>query len=141
MANNPSLQQRAGRNIGIESLPPFIHSAGAPEVEVTPGSGAVGQPATLLEAVESGLRTPFTRAATNGYIFNHQAEEVFVGVFFEDGLGNSMLIGFQSVPASGAAAIDLSGAAPGENPFTPLKPLCLCDDEKLVARAATAPVP
>lgn len=140
MANTP-LEKRAGRNIGIESLPPFIHSAGAPEVEVTPGTGALGQPATLLEAVESGLRSPFIRATTNGYVFNRQADEVNVNVYFEDGLGNSMLIGLVNVAASDSAPLDLSGGVPGDNPFNPYKPLCLCDDEKLVVRAATVLVP
>jgi hypothetical protein len=130
---NQPLQQRAGRNIGIETLPVFLQAAGAPEI-VVPITGA-GTYTTLLEAVEGVLRTPFTRGEEAGFVFNLDASACDFGVFFEDDAGNRMLIAVGSVDASGTLALDLSVNGSAVNPFTPAKPLCLFDGEKIVITA------
>jgi hypothetical protein len=143
MANKP-LQSRAGRNVGIESLPVFLQAAGAPEVVIDniPAQPAVSAPVTLMEAVESALRTPFTRGEESGTIFNKDVSNVGVGVYFEDDQGNQMLIAAVLTLAGSVAPLNLALTGVDANPFTPAKPLSLCHGEKLVARAATpAPIP
>lgn len=140
MADKP-LQQRAGRNIGIEVLPPYVQAAGSPEVPVVPGSnGVLGSAAVLMEAVENALRTPFTRGEANAQVFNSEASDVGVGVTFDDGQGNRLTIAGVLVTTGTAAPFifsDFSGACP----FTSDLPLCLCDGEKLLVQAAAAPAP
>jgi hypothetical protein len=136
MANQP-LEKRAGRNIGIESLPVFLQAAGAPEVLIAnvPEAPTLSTAVTLLEGVEGALRTPFTRGEEAGMIFNPEADIAVVGVYFEDELGNRMLIALNFAAADAATPLDLSVTGSDVNPFTPAKPLSLCDGEKLVVRA------
>jgi hypothetical protein len=139
MAENIPLEQRAGRNIGIESLPVFIQAAAGPEVAVTsigssePGGAAV----TLMTAVKNAVRTPFTRGPANGMVFNKDASNTALYlVWLDDGEGNLFLIDSGSVGGGDVEPLDLSGAGPGDpNAFTPAKPLCLCGNEKLIMRA------
>jgi len=142
MANEP-LEKRAGRNIGIESLPVFLQAAGAPEVYLNnvPTEPALSSSATLLEAVESALRTPFTRGEESGMCFSSEAAVATLRVYFDDGEGNEMLIATVAISAGSVAPLDLSVNGSEINPFTPSKPLSLCDDEKIIVRASLAAVP
>jgi hypothetical protein len=133
MSNVP-LKQRAGKNIGVESLPVFLIAAGAPEVPVpsiaaaTPG----GTPAVLLEGVADGLRTPTVRGAISGYAFNNGASDVVAAIYFVDDLGNKMRIAEVPVTAAlGYAPLDLTG----DNVFNTEKVLSLDVGEKLTCQA------
>lgn len=128
------LQRRAGRNIGIESMPVFIQAAGAPE-EVVPTSGSQK---TVLAGVPTGLRTPFT-CETNGYAFNTDAASVNYLVFFEDSLGNQMCIGGGTVAAATADQMGWQTFNGNDTPFTPQVPLCLAEGEKIIITAVPTP--
>ena len=140
MSNVP-LKQRAGKNIGVESLPVFLIAAGAPEVPVpsiaaaTPG----GTPAVLLEGVADGLRTPFVRGTNSGFAFNTGADDVTAAIYFVDDLGNKMRIAEVNVTtAPGYAALDIESG----QVFNLSKPLSLDVGEKLTCQAyLTTPVP
>jgi len=139
MSNVP-LKQRAGRNIGVESLPVFLIAAGAPEVPVpsiaaaTPG----GTPAVLLEGVADGLRTPFVRGSTSGFAFNTGAADVTAAIYFVDDLGNKMRIAEVVVPLNGSIALDIDAG----NVFGLAQVLSLAEGEKMTCQAyLTPPVP
>lgn len=128
MPNRP-LQQRAGRNIGIESLAVFLQAAGALPVDV-----AVDCPkTTLLEAVQNALRTPRMQS-NSGFVFNDTGAQQLLKVYLQDKLNNSMLITSTVIPASGGP-LDLTGV------FSPSMPLCLCDGERLVATSTPFALP
>lgn len=143
MTDKP-LQQRAGRNIGIESLAVFRQAAGAPEVVATIGAdidASPGPQVTVMEGVEKALRTPTMTAAVgtgpfSGWAFNSETVTLpQLKFYFQDELGNKMLIANISSPLGGGP-LDLAVTPPSTpNPFTLFKPLCLCEDEKIVMRA------
>jgi hypothetical protein len=125
------LQQRAGRNIGIESSPVFLQSAGGPEIAVKASGDTV-----IMEGVASAVRTPFTRGNFSGTVFNDTVAAFFFNVYFKDELGNELLLTtVQTVNPNSSIDLDLTGAGV----FTPDLPLSLCEGEKLVLRSTTRP--
>ena len=138
MAANIPLQQRAGRNIGIESLPVFLQAAGAPEVVAQTGV-PFGPRVTLFKGVSNALRTPYLRAPSSGRVFCADTDPSgALGVFFQDDQGNEMLIAGVLMVAAGSYPLDLDSAPA---PFLNDKPLNLGFGEKLVAAAAGGPSP
>jgi hypothetical protein len=89
-----------------------------------------------MTAVKSGVRTPFTRGPANGMVFNKDSEDAAYLVWLDDGEGNLFLIDEATISGSSVDPLDLSvDGKDNTNPFTPAKPLCLCDNEKLIMRA------
>ena len=100
MANIP-LQQRAGRNIGIEPslASAFLQDAQAPETDVNTATGAK---TTILECPQGMARAP-QQAGFNqnaGMILNRSAAAFAYDVLFVDDLGNELVIGSGSVAAN-----------------------------------------
>ena len=129
MANIP-LQQRAGRNIGIEPslASAFLQDAQAPETDVNTATGAK---TTILECPEGMARAP-QQAGFNqnaGMILNRSAATFPYEVLFVDDLGNELAINSGSVPANTAQGFSYTdmNATSAEN-------LVLNPGEKIVLR-------
>jgi hypothetical protein len=132
MANIP-LQQRAGRNIGVEVTPPYIQGAAAPQILVAPTGATV-----LMTGRENVARTPYGRARVYdsgawgfGRIFNNTAVSIDWEVSFVDTEGNEMLVASGTVGANSSEELEI-------NEVTGY--WALCAGEKLVLRHAPTPV-
>jgi len=127
MANKP-LQDRAGRNIGIENGPtPFVQALGSRTSEINP---VIGSEVVILECPEDTVRSLQTFCEDNGMLFNKTANVVVVNVFFEDALGNRMYLDNQTVAGNDTDSFNYGV----ENKLLILNP-----GEKIVL--VTAPVP
>jgi hypothetical protein len=62
MPENIPLQQRAGRNIGVQVLPPYLHDAAMPEIAVNP-TGVT----TIMEGKDEVVRTPSIRVFAGNF--------------------------------------------------------------------------
>lgn len=129
MPENIPLQQRAGRNIGIEVLPPYIHGAGAPEIAVNPTGRTV-----IMEGQEGVVRSPSLRLheAAFGFIFNQTAVEYDITILFVDDQNNETEIGDAALLANSVVPLLL------ESPFADGAFLGLCPGEKIVLDSAVA---
>jgi hypothetical protein len=100
MANIP-LQQRAGRNIGIEPslASAFLQDAQGPETDVNTATGAK---TTILECPQGMARAP-QQAGFNqnaGMLINRSAATFPYEVLFVDDLGNELVINSGTVAAN-----------------------------------------
>jgi hypothetical protein len=100
MANIP-LQQRAGRNIGIEPslASAFLQDAQGPETDVNTATGAK---TTILECPQGMARAP-QQAGFNqnaGMLINRSAATFPYEVLFVDDLGNELMINSGTVAAN-----------------------------------------
>jgi len=123
-SQNVPLQQRAGHNIGNESLPPFIHGAAMPETAVNVSGVTV-----LMVGQEKVVRTPSVRVVSGnfGAVINQTVNIYNFGVFFVDDLGNEMLLGV-GTSNPGLAELNLEGY------FEQGLMLGLCLGEKIIMR-------
>ena len=123
---NVPLQQRAGRNIGNEVLPPIIHGAAMPELAVNPSGDTV-----LMEGQENVVRTPCVRTVSGnfGAIINQTAILQGFIVLFRDDEGNEMPISLPIAANAGDFGELNLGAFFAEGLF-----LGLCPGEKLILR-------
>jgi hypothetical protein len=109
MANVP-LQQRAGRNIGIEPnlASAFLQDASGPETDVNTATNAK---TTILECPEGMARAPqqagFDQRA--GMIINRSAADFDYLVLFVDDLGNEIILSGSSVAANSAEGFSYTG--------------------------------
>lgn len=97
---NQPLQQRAGRNIGIEpSLFPFIQASASPTTVINPG---VGSKTVIVECPEKTARTPLlpNESTAGGLIFNTTASDAYFDVLFVDAEGNEIRIGTVTATAN-----------------------------------------
>jgi hypothetical protein len=127
MPENIPLQQRAGRNIGVQVLPPYLHDAAMPEIAVNP-TGVT----TIMEGKDEVVRTPSIRvfAGNFGVIINQSALDYLFEVFFVDDQNNELKIGEVESAAGDAAALNLWGYW-GVGLF-----LNLCYGEKIILRGS-----
>jgi hypothetical protein len=127
MPKNIPLQQRAGRNIGVQVLPPYLHDAAMPEIAVNP-TGVT----TIMEGKDEVVRTPSIRvfAGNFGVIINQSALDYLFEVFFVDDQNNELKIGEVESAAGDAAALNLWGYW-GVGLF-----LNLCYGEKIILRGS-----
>lgn len=135
VGNNPPLQARAGRNIGIEAPlgQAYLQSAGAPQVNASDNGDTV-----ILECPEHTARALYySDAATQlggnlgqGLIVNTSNADVDYEVFFRDVEGNEISLGFGAVVAGdvGPFSYFVSGYL-----FESVN-LVLCEGEKIVLR-------
>lgn len=129
MPENQPLQQRVGRNIGTEVLPPFINGGAMPEIPLKyPGT------TTIMEGQEGVVRTPCVMAdgANFGFLFNQSDDDVNFFVFFVDAEGNEMQIGH-----SGVGDHESQELALNELYFLIGLFLGLCPGEKIIIRTET----
>ena len=129
MANIP-LQQRAGRNIGIEPslASAFLQDAQGPETDVNTATGAK---TTILECPQGMARAP-QQAGFNqnaGMLINRSAAAFAYLVLFVDDLGNELEINSGSVAANTAQGFSYTGTS-----FTTAENLVLNPGEKIVLR-------
>jgi hypothetical protein len=124
---NIPLQQRAGNNIGNESLPPFIHGAAMPETAVN-----VSGNTTLMEGQDKVVRTPSVRtiAGNFGAVINQTANTYDCVVLFVDDEGNEMPLGDFTVNPNSLGELNLEGYF-AEGLF-----LGLCPGEKIILNTA-----
>jgi hypothetical protein len=132
MPNIP-LQQRAGRNIGVEVTPPYIQGAAAPQILVATSGSTV-----LMQGRENVARTPFVRTKLYpalswiyGVLFNNTAASIDYEVFFVDDENNEMEVSSGTVAANAVGSLTISVVG-----FW-----ALCPGEKLVLRHAPTPPP
>jgi hypothetical protein len=136
MPENIPLQQRAGRNIGTEVLPPFINGGAMPEIAVNP-TGAT----TIMEGQEGVVRTPChqvgilpgTDGPSFGAVINQNTDDYDIGIFFVDDENNEILIGSLNVLADENAPLNLEQAYLAGGAV-----LGLCPGEKIILRSAVA---
>lgn len=133
MAENIPLQQRVGRNIGIEVLPPYILGAAMPEIEVNPTGVTV-----LMEGQDKVLRTPSVRVIDGyfGVVFNTSGNTYLFEIFFVDNENNEMKIGEIPVPT-----IDEGVPLSLDDPFAAGLFLGLCLGEKIIMRGSLVEEP
>lgn len=135
MENIP-LQQRAGRNIGNEVLPPFIHGAAMPEIAVNTNGMTV-----LMEGQEKVLRTPSVRVVSGNFggIINQSSINYLATVYFVDNEGNEMAISEElDVGANDMTELNMGGDSALALALGLF--LGLCPGEKIILRCAPAPV-
>lgn len=99
---NAPLQQRAGRNIGIEPAlaQAFLQDALAPETDVNTSAGAR---TTILECPKGMARSPqgMGQNTNAGLIINRSGSSFDYNVVFVDDLGNeAVLLSSQSVASN-----------------------------------------
>jgi hypothetical protein len=131
MPNIP-LQQRAGRNIGVEVTTPYVQGAASPETPV-----ALIGPTTLMEGREHVARTPLVQGKIPsgvtpafGVLFNNTLGSINYSVFFVDAVNNEMLVGAGTVPANSAGPLVLTNAD---------AIWALCPGEKIVLKHVPTP--
>jgi hypothetical protein len=124
---NIPLQQRAGNNIGNETLPPYIHGAAMPETPVNTNGTT-----TLMEGQSKVVRTPCVRtiAGNFGALINQSPISYDCVILFVDALGNEMVLGDFIAGASGLSELNLEGY------FAQGLILGLCPGEKIILRTA-----
>jgi hypothetical protein len=113
MAENLPLEQRAGRNIGIEPTLAlaFAQGAGAPETDV---NAAIGARTTILECPVGVARTPKgANVNEQGFLTNRSAVDYNYSVLFVDDLGNELEIRTDSVGAGLVAPFAYISSANG----------------------------
>jgi hypothetical protein len=135
MENKP-LQHRAGRNIGNQALPPYIHGAGMPEIPVSINGSTV-----IMEGQQKTVRTPCVRSDSEtantvnfGRLFNTTDISYDASVHFIDNANNEIQVG-------GPTTVLPNDDSPLELnvPFGDGAFLGLCYGEKLVLRCVITP--
>lgn len=131
---NVPLQQRAGRNIGVEGITPYVQGAATPETPVAANGDTV-----LMEGREHVARTPLVQGKIPsgtipafGVCFNNTAGSIDYSIFFVDEDNREMLVGSGTVGANSAGPLMLTDA----NAIW-----ALCPGEKLVLRHEPTPGP
>jgi hypothetical protein len=139
MPENIPLQQRAGRNIGTEVLPPFINGAAMPEIAVNPSGVTV-----VMEGQEGVVRTPCVRAGNDysqedgpnwGLVINQTDDDLNIDILFVDTENNEMKLGDIVVGAQSLEGLLL------EYIFAAGAFLGLCPGEKIILRSSIAEQP
>lgn len=129
---NVPLQQRAGNNIGNETLPPYIHGAAMPETPVNVNGVTV-----LMEGQEKVVRTPCVRTISGnfGAVINQTATSYDCVILFVDDQGNEMVLGDFTADPSSMSELNLEGY------FEQGLILALCPGEKIILRTTPTPPP
>ncbi|MFQ5339934.1 MAG: hypothetical protein ACE5F6_00150 [Anaerolineae bacterium] len=136
MPENIPLQQRAGRNIGTEALPPFINGAAMPEIVVNPSGVTV-----VMVGQEGVVRTPCVRANSLpdeldgpnwGFVINQTDNDLNIDILFVDNENNEMKLGDIVVLAQSLEGLIL------EYVFAAGAFLGLCPGEKIILRSSIA---
>jgi hypothetical protein len=127
MPENIPLQQRAGRNIGVQVLPPYLHDAAMPEIAVNP-TGVT----TIMEGKDEVVRTPSVRVFLGnfGAIINQTALDYLFEIFFVDNQNNELKIGEVEADAGESTGLNLWGW------WATSVLLGLCLGEKIILRGS-----
>lgn len=130
MAGNKPLQERAGRNIGIEpSSGVFLQSSGSNEVVV---NTKLNSKTVAVSCPEGVRRTPNVAEDYGGIVFNNTNSSFYYQTYFRDSLGNEvpMSTNVNEVPSKDTGEFMVSGV---------LETLVLCPGEAIVIKAVEEP--